>query len=265
VGGVRQLTTTRLLEGRERELGQLVDETLDWVQAYRSPMPAAPISDPGPARADADPQRAAFLACADRRSQALASVMQLTLEEGFANLTDAQIADFAGITTEAFHRQFASKEAAYLALLDEIVREASESARGALADCDQWPRAVRCAMHAYVGYLVGNDPLQRIAFVDVFDVGPAAVGRITRTAQAVTDLLAAEGPPARHGPAIAREAVAGAVWAILASYAAGGVLSRLPRLADHLSFVMLAPYLGTKAAHAELALPLPVLPARHAR
>jgi AcrR family transcriptional regulator len=258
VGGIRHVAMMRLLERREHELAQLVDETLDWVQAYRSPMPAparVPLQPPGPVPVPGP--AAAFLSGTDGRSRALGSVVQLTLEEGFAALTDPQIAHFAGITTEAFHRQFASKEAAYLALLDEIVAEAAASVRQAIADSPAWPEAVRGAMRTFVAYLADHEPLQRLAFVDVFDVGPAMVGRMTRAAEAVTDVLAADGPPARHGPAIAREAVTGAVWAILSSYAAGGMVSRLPRLPDHLSFVVLAPYLGPKAAHAALAAPLP--------
>jgi AcrR family transcriptional regulator len=251
VGGIRHVAMTRLLAGRELELAELVEEAVDWAQAYRSPMPLASAAPAEPVSLSL--VGPAFLMGSDRRSRALGSVIQLTLDGGFATITDPQIAELAGITTEAFHRQFASKEAAYLALLDEIVGEAAASVRAAIADSGTWPQAVRRAMRTFVGYLVCHEALQRIAFVDVFDVGPAMVGRITRAAETVTDLLAAEGPEPRHGPAIAHEAVTGAVWSILSSYAAGGVLSRLPSLADHLSFVFLAPYLGPRAAGAALA------------
>ena len=59
----------------------------------------------------------------------LGSVVHLTLDEGYAQLTDPQIAQFAGVSTEAFHKQFASKEECFLAVLDEFVREALEAVR----------------------------------------------------------------------------------------------------------------------------------------
>jgi AcrR family transcriptional regulator len=260
VGGLRHVVMMRLLEGRERELAQLVDEALDWVQAYRAPMPVAASSTAPLGRGAPGRAAAAFLAGTDCRSRALGSVVELTLGEGFATLTDPQIAHFAGMTTEAFHRQFASKEAAYLAVLDEMIEEASMSVRSAIACSEGWPQAVRHAMSTFIDYLVEHEPLQRIAFVDVFDVGPAMVGRITRAAEAVTGLLADGGPAARHGPAIAEEAVTGALWSILSSYAAAGLLPRLPRLAEHLSYFVLAPYLGPRAAHAVLAEPAGAAP-----
>jgi AcrR family transcriptional regulator len=248
VGGVRHLAFLRMLDHRERELLLISDEVLDWIDAYRSPAAArlgalAPV--PSLRR---PPAPAAFLAGEDRRARALGSVVHLTLDEGYAGLTDPQIAEFAGISTEAFHRQFASKEACYLAVLDEIVSEAREAVRRSIEHAGSWPEAVHRAMAELVGYLVTHEALLRIAFVDVFEVGPAMIARMTRSIEAVTDLLAAEGPPPRRGPAVAAEAVTGAVWGIISSHVSGGRLSRLPALVDHLTFIVLAPYLGPRAA-----------------
>jgi len=57
-----------------------------------------------------------------------------------------------------------------------------------------------------------------------------------------------DGPPPRRGPEVTREAVTGAMWAIIAGYVANDRLSRLPCLVEHLAFVVLAPYIGPKAA-----------------
>ena len=95
---------------------------------------------------------------------------------------------------------------------------------------------------------MAHQALLRIAFIDVFEVGPAMIGRMTRSIEALTNLLTAHGPQPRRAPAVAPEAVTGAVWAIVSSYVANDRLSRLPGLVDHLTFVVLAPYLGPKAA-----------------
>jgi AcrR family transcriptional regulator len=248
VGGVRHVAFLRLLEGREPELGTLTEEVLDWIEAYRSPLAgrlgaASLVSAPS-----LPPAPASFLSAPGERARALGSLVQLTLDCGYASLTDPQIAQLAGISTEAFHRIFASKEACFLAVLDGFVEEASAAVQSSMERASSWPEAVRHAMAAFVGYLLAHEALLRIAFVDVFDVGPAMVGRMTRTVDAVTELLAAEGPTPRRGPAIAREAVAGAAWAIVGSYVTTNRLSRLPGLVDHLTFVVLAPYIGPKAA-----------------
>ena len=252
VGGVRHIAFLRMLEGREAELGLLTEEVLDWIEAYRSPAAARlrGLSRAGASRrwGSPGPRSAGSLGVKDERARALGSVVHLTLEEGYGGLTDPQIARFAGISTEAFHRQFASKGACYLAALDEFVAEALEWVCEATADSVSWPEMVARAMAAFVDHLVTHKALLRIAFVDVFEVGPPMVARMTRSIEGLTELLLAEAPAPRRGAAVAPEAITGAVWAILSSYVAGERLSRLPGLVDHLTFVVLAPYLGPSAA-----------------
>ena len=252
VGGVRHVAFKRLLEGRESELPLLAEEFLDWIEVYRSPaavrlgslaLVTPPRMPPAPAE---------FLTRKDRRARALGSVVHLTLDSGYASLTDPQIAHFAGISTEAFHRQFANKEACFLAVLDEFVAEALVTVRASIAEAHSWPESVNLAMGAFVGYLLAHEALLRIAFIDVFEVGPAMVGRMTRSIEALTDVLAEGGPQPLRGPAIAVEAITGAVWAIISSYVSNARLSRLPGLVDHLAYVVLAPYLGPRAAAASI-------------
>ncbi|HYB22554.1 MAG TPA: TetR/AcrR family transcriptional regulator [Solirubrobacteraceae bacterium] len=248
VGGVRQILFTRIFQGRERELYTLTDEVLDWIESYRTPA-AARLGVPAPVvPGHQPPTPAAFLAREDKRARVLGSVVHLTLDEGYAQLTDPQIAQFAGVSTEAFHKQFASKEECFLAALDEFVREALDNVRPSFEDAVNWPEGVYRAMTAFVEYLLAHEALLRIAFIDVFDVGPAVIGRLTRSVEQLTQLLTEGGPEARRGPQVAPDAIAGAIWAIVSSYVSNGRLVRLPCVVDHLTFTVLAPYVGPKAA-----------------
>ncbi len=248
VGGVRQVVFKRMLEHRERELYALTDEVLDWIESYRVPA-AARLGVPVPtAPAHQPPTPAAFLARDDKRARVLGSVVHLTLDEGYSRLTDPQIAQFAGMSTEAFHKQFANKEECFLAVLDEFVREALDSVRAPFEDAADWQEGVYRAMVAFVEYLVQHEALLRIAFIDLWEVGPGMVGRMTKSVEEFTRYLTEQGPPARRGPEVAHEAVTGALWAIISGYVAAGRLSRLPCLVDHLTFTVLAPYVGPKAA-----------------
>jgi AcrR family transcriptional regulator len=248
VGGVRHVVFMRMLENRERELYAMTDEVLDWIEAYRTPA-AARLSVIGVAAPSHQPPApAAFLAGDDQRARMLGSVVHLTLDEGYSRLTDPQIARFAGISTEAFHKQFASKEECFLAVLDEFVHEALASVTGSLESAASWPEGVYRAMSAFVDYLVAHEALLRIAFIDLFEVGPGMVGRMTRSVEGFTKLLTEPGPKPLRGPDVALEAVTGALWAIISGYVANGRLSRLACLVDHLVFTVLAPYIGPQAA-----------------
>jgi hypothetical protein len=55
-------------------------------------------------------------------------------------------------------------------------------------------------------------------------------------------------PAPRRAPLLAHEAVAGAMWAIIGNYAVRKRVRYLPSLTDHLAFLVLAPYIGPKAA-----------------
>jgi AcrR family transcriptional regulator len=249
VGGVRHVVFTRVLEGRERELLALTDEVLDWIESYRTPA-AARLGLIGLVRKAprVPPSPAAFLARDDRRARVLGSVVHLTLDSGYASLTDPQIAQFAGMSTEAFHKQFANKEECFLTVLDEFVKEALDAVRPSLEGAGSWPEGVYRGIAAFVDYLVAHQALLRIAFIDLFEVGPGMIGRLTRSVGDFTKLLTESGPPPLRGPQVAQEAIAGAVWGIIGTYVASDRLDRLPSLIDQLAFTILAPYVGPRGA-----------------
>ncbi len=200
-GGVRRLVSRRLLDGSERELPALTEEMLDWMSAYRSPA-AARLGGrllgvaPGAGRAlggaiGMAPEASRVLGGAigvapgasrvlggaigvahgasrvvggrDRRSRALGAVLELTLDHGYGALDDAQIARSAGISTEDFHRQFATKEAALLAALRDLTGEALVAVRARMAPAANWPEAVHAGTCALIEHLIANEAFRRIA------------------------------------------------------------------------------------------------------
>jgi AcrR family transcriptional regulator len=248
VGGVRQVVFTRLRDGRAEELLNMTDELLDWVSAYRSPLggrlDALVPSEPQKIA----PARAAFLARDDMRARALDSVVRLTLAGGYADLTDPQIAELAGTSTEAFHKQFRSKQECFLAVLDELGAEAAQTLRDCVGSASCWSEAVRLAVGAFTEFFVARPELLRLTFVELFEVGPAIVDRLTSTIECFTRMLEETGPVPVRAPTIASEAITGAIWSILAGCADSRHLRYLPCLADHITFIVLAPYVGAKQA-----------------
>ncbi len=248
VSGVRHVAFTRMYEHREKELYTLADELLDWIESYRSPV-ARRLNVSGLVQPDLiEPQPAAFLASDDRRSRALGALVHLTLDERYSELSDPQIAQFAGISTEGFHKLFVNKEACFLAVLDEFVAEAMEAVKRSIEPASSWPEAVHLAVAALVEYFASHEALSRLAFIEIFDVGPGMIGRMTRSIEDFTKLLDELGPEARRGPLVAREAITGAIWGIVSAYSAHDRVRQLPYLVDQLTFLVLAPYIGAKPA-----------------
>jgi AcrR family transcriptional regulator len=245
VGGARYALFDRLRSGRESELPMLTDELLDWISAYRSPAARIGLAGAVP-HTPAEP--AQFLESDEKRARVLGAVVHLTLDQGYRELTDPQIAQFAGMSTESFHKHFPDKRACYLAVVDAFMEETIEAVKAAVADGDSWEEAAYLGVKTCVEHFAAHPGLVKMAFVDLFEVGPAVTDSIGRTLGELSRLLREASPEPVRAPLLAHEAIVGGVWAVIGSYAVRKRVKYLPSLIDHLAFIVLAPYLGPKAA-----------------
>ena len=248
VGGVRLVVMRRLREGREAELAGLTDELLDWISSYRSPVITRlrTLGSAGPPRMVV--KRARFLTREDRRSVVMDAMVQLALDEGYTNITDAQIARAAAVSTEAFHREFAGKQECLLAVVDEFAAEAHDAVLRATRGDSEWPEGVHKGVEALIGYCAAHPGLVKLSFIDLFEAGDGIVHRVSGLLDGFLNVMTERVPDPERAPKIAGEAIVGAVWAILASYAPHDRLRYLPCLVDHLTFLILAPYIGSRRA-----------------
>jgi AcrR family transcriptional regulator len=245
VGGVRYVLFDRLRTGREAELPMLTDELLDWISAYRSPAARIGLAGAVP-HTPAEPAR--FLESDEKRVRVLGAVVHLTLDQGYQELTDPQIAQFAGMSTESFHKHFPDKRACYLAVVDAFMDETVEAITAAAARGCDWPESAYLCVKAGVEHFAAHPGLVKMAFVDLFEVGPAVIESVGRTLGRLSTLLREHSPEPVRAPLLAHEAIAGGVWAVIGSYAVRKRVKYLPSLVDHLAFIVLAPYVGPKVA-----------------
>ncbi|HXA54283.1 MAG TPA: TetR/AcrR family transcriptional regulator [Solirubrobacteraceae bacterium] len=246
VGGGRYMMFERLRSNRAAELPMLTDELLDWVSAYRSPAARIGVTRTPPPHRPAEPAR--FLESDEKRARVLGAVVHLTLDEGYQELTDPQIAQFAGMSTESFHKQFPSKRECFLAAVDEFVDETIEVIAAAAARASTWSEAAYLGVKAAIEHFVVHPGLTRMAFEDLYEVGPAVIDNIGNSLGKLATLLREGSPEPRRAPLLAHEAVAGGLWAIVGNYAVRKRVRYLPSLTDHLAYLVLAPYVGPKAA-----------------
>ncbi len=248
VGGVRFVVMRRLRERRAGELAGLADELLDWASSYRS-TEITRLRTLGSGRPpNLLAKRARFLTREDRRSGVMDAMVQLALEEGYANITDSEIARAAAVSTEAFHREFANKEECLLAVVNEFAAEAHDAVRRATRNDEDWPEAVHKGVEALIGYCAAHPGLVKLSFVNLFDAGNGMVARLSGVLDGFIKVMTARVPEPQRAPEVTAEANMGAVWAILSSYAPHDRLRYLPCLVDHLAFLILAPYVGPRQA-----------------
>ncbi|MGA7703503.1 MAG: TetR/AcrR family transcriptional regulator [Solirubrobacteraceae bacterium] len=248
VGGLRFVVIRRVREGRAGELSGLTDELLDWVSSYRSTA-ITRLRTLGSGRPPSlVAKRARFLTREDRRSGVMDAMVQLALEEGYTNITDAEIARAAAVSTEAFHREFPNKEECLLAVIDEFAAEAHDAVKRATRNDETWPEAVHKGVEALIGYCAAHPGLVKLSFIDLFDAGNGMVGRVSGVLDGFIRVMTKGIPEPQRAPEVTAEAIMGAIWAILASYAPHDRLRYLPCLVDHLSFLILAPYIGARNA-----------------
>jgi AcrR family transcriptional regulator len=248
VGGVRFVMFRRLREGRENEVAGLTDEVLDWVSSYRSSA-VTRLRTLGSGRPPhLSVKRACFLTREDRRSCVMDAMVQLALDQGYANITDADIARAAAVSTEAFHREFPNKEDCLLAVVDEFAAEAHDAVWRATRHDANWPEAVHKGVEALIAYCAAHPGLVKLSFIDLFDAGNGMVERLSGLMDGFIKVMTQRVPEPQRAPNVAGEAIVGAIWAILSSYAPHDRLRYLPCLVDHLTFLILAPYIGPRPA-----------------
>ena len=139
------------------------------------------------------------------------AIIDLTLEHGFEELTDPQVAHRAGMTTEAFHKQFRTKEQALLAVVEEFCAELRSAVVRAASQGSSWTEGVRLGMAAYIDCIARHPGVSRVAFVELFGVGAGAANHQASVSEAFTDFLADSGATPQRAPTVALEALTGAL------------------------------------------------------
>lgn len=138
-------------------------------------------------------------------------MVELVAEHGYNGVTVATLSNRAGVSKRDFYRHFAGKEDCFLAVYDIIV---SHSVRGILAATEgeeEWCERLRLGFLAFAGQIAGSPEAARLALVEAFAAGAAAVERMQRTNQLFEALVAKNIALADGSPRLPRLVVKGIV------------------------------------------------------
>jgi TetR/AcrR family transcriptional regulator len=194
----------------------------------------------GPARAPREPSTP--------REALLGAALRLAVLGEHAEVSGARIADEAGLAVEDFFAAFADRDACYAAaqrrltadLLDAVERAGSQKA---------WPATVRTRIDALLTRLADRPLAAHTIAVGAFAAGAEAVRRNRVLSLEIAGRLLGDAPVATDRV----DAVAGAIWHVIGTQAAGGRTQLLPALRDHLAYVVTASVLGAEAAASALS------------
>ena len=183
----------------------------------------------------------------DERTRLLQSTLRLLAREDYPALTAPQVADEANVSIEAFCALFADKQHCLHAAIDMIGEQLLAIAADPELLSEHWARAVRRVLAELMRYLAGHPLHARALAQEALYADGDAFDRIVDLVRAIATLLTQGAPTGAHGPRVT-DAVAGAIWHTISCQVAGGRLELLPAVSDHLSCVVLAPFIGAEAA-----------------
>ena len=186
-----------------------------------------------------------------QRARIIVALAQETSEQGYQQVTVADIVRRAGTARNTFYENFRSKEDCFLATQEYAMTAALERVVETAGTLQSWPQRVRAGLTAFLSYVAEEPALARTCMVEALSAGPAAVEYYEKSQQAFVSLFRLGRDVSPHGadlPETMEEAIIGGVFWIVYQRLAGGEVVAIPGLLPELIEFALTPYLGAEAA-----------------
>ncbi len=275
LGGIREVTASRLREHRAGELPALSRELFYWGACYPTKLPAG-LDAPSAVRRRTKPtgegqaRRASERALQaegrlpsgrhdlprhfiikNQRERIVDATAEIVAEKGLAALTIPEIAKRANVSHQTFYEMYPTKQDAFLGAQKVGLHQALGIAVEAFENyTDDWPRGVGAGMRALLEYLAGERSHAHLTVVDTFAASPQAIEIRDTALTAFASYLQpgfhfAEGNKA---PQIAPEAIAGGIWQVLHHYIEHDLFDELLGAIPQLTYFVLTPFLGPAEA-----------------
>jgi AcrR family transcriptional regulator len=192
----------------------------------------------------------------NQRERIFDAIARLTASGGYQALSLEDIAAGAAVSLQTFYSHFENKEDAFLATYEVGHSRAKAAVDRALATQSDWIQAVRAGSLALLEFLASEPALAHLACVDILIAYPHVAGRVDEANASYAQLLdldIGEGAPTRQSTPVITEVIVGGVFELLHDYILRGHTRRLPELADHVSYIVLTPFIGSEAAARAIA------------
>lgn len=204
-----------------------------------------------------------------QRSRMLTATVEAVEDVGYARLTVAQVIGRARVSRKTFYDLFEDREDCFLAAFDEAVDQLAALVSEAYRAQGSWRDGVRAGLLALLRFMDEEPGLARMCIVEALGAGPRVLERRAQILARVKEVidLGREGAGARvrateESPDVTAEGVIGAVFAVLHTRMLARGKEPFTALLGPLMSMIVLPYLGPRAASAELTRETPKLPRR---
>jgi AcrR family transcriptional regulator len=247
VGGVHKAVYTRLLRDEAAALPEAAHGLWEWMLCVPPP--------PGPLR----PARRRWLrprsfedrqATSNPPDRVLRALAAVVAEHGYQETTVAEIVDRAHTSQRTFYKSFEDKEAAMVAALDAASAQMMAAALPAFRRGHGWAGSVRDTQEAMFRFAALEPEYGRLGAVEMYAAGRPALEQREAVTEGMEGLLAAGFELAPEAPALAPEAIGGALYAMLYDFVKAHGPERLPELLPAAAYITLSPFLGAEEAYA---------------
>jgi AcrR family transcriptional regulator len=255
-GGLHAALSNCLREGTAESAPAVTEEMFRWTLLFQTPAAkqlAERLSERARAalaqgrKAPARETRAPLSPGADARERLLEHALSMSVAVGYRELSAPQIADAAGVSIDAFFELFDGKQECFLAALDMLGEELMALAADPGLRSQDWPAAVRRTIGEMMRFLAERPIYAQTIAGGVFAAGPEAIERNVRLAQGIAGRLTDGAPRQAHSKLVV-QGVAGALSHTVRCQVASGQIQLLSVLADYLTYIVLAPFLGAEQA-----------------
>jgi AcrR family transcriptional regulator len=196
----------------------------------------------------------------DDRARIRRALIDLCYERGYAEVTDQEVLDRAGVGVGSFHRHFTDLEDCFCQLYEAERNRILGAFTSAVAGLQEWRERMRAVAYTLYRHLERDQRLTHFVVLDVRVAGERAQ-RLQWEGIAEAAELLDEGrdeleDPDRISRATA-ESIAGGLFNLLFTAASEGPLPPADAVVPEGIYLAVLPYLGEEAARAELDAPAP--------
>lgn len=242
LAGVCKVIHTRLYRHEETKLLDLGPELWAWMTSIEAP--SSTLETPRRQRQSGLARFPGYTP-SERIARAVAVVVA---DKGFAGMNTGDIASEAAISLSTFYDHFTDKRDAMLAAIEMSGAQMMASAVPAARRADSWQDGVRTLYEAMCAYFVAEPALARLATVGAYEAGSQALSRRDRVIDSLAEMLAPAAEENPAAPAVAAEAVAATVYALIREQVRNAGPQSLPAAVPLATYITLAGYVGPERA-----------------
>ncbi|HEX2161173.1 MAG TPA: TetR/AcrR family transcriptional regulator [Thermoleophilaceae bacterium] len=126
----------------------------------------------------------------NQRERLFAATVAVVAEKGYEATRVEDILVKAGVSRNAFYKQFANKRECFLAALDEIAALAKPSVFDVFEQtAGTWDEKLRAMLDAFAAVIVAQPAMARVGWVEVYAAGPEAVEIADRIDRSIENIV----------------------------------------------------------------------------